>query len=371
MWGKRTAAGLVLAITATVGGVGVFAPVARAGAPGEAIWGDVNGDGFIDRVFLGNVQPSSCAVIVEYGRPDGVLLPPTAYTYLRPGGTGPDIPCPDLGVAVDLTDDGIQELVIAWSVGPPPTLSYNLRVLDNNFQPAFGLTESIFAPQYMGIADFNGDGRPDVYAVSDEEGFATYLSLGDGTLTIGPKAWCSGPLDYLLYDWNRDGAVAALLSYTDACTDHANGVVHVTGNGSLQFLQHDPTGTRTWQSKVAFVNGDSWADIRTVSDTGEVEYFIQPPGGGTFVKSPTANHDRVVVSDDRAVTIPVLANDYVTTSARLTIVEPPRYGTVQVTSSRTVVYRPNPDHRASDRFVYRVTEGTRSSNAAVNIRFTG
>jgi hypothetical protein len=369
MRGKRITAAVVLA---TVAAVGAVAPAARAQTPGDAIFGDVDGDGYQDRVFLGTTAPSSCSVVVQYGRPRGVLLPPAAYTYLRPGGT--EVRCPDIGVAVDLDADGFDDLVVGWSGGPPPTITRNLLALGHDFMPAFGIATFVSRPRYMGTADFNGDGRPDVYALSSRNrGLETYYSLGDGTLTIGPISWCAADVEPVFKDFNKDGAAGALIAYTGACTDGSNGVIKVRQDGAQDLLQYDPAGVRTWQAKVAYVNGDSWADIRTRDlATGEIDYFIQrPDGSAAFVKSPTANHDRVTVSGDRALAIDVLANDYATTEARVTIVEPPKYGTAQVTSARTIVYRPGGSHQASDRFVYRLTEGPNASNAAVNVRFTG
>jgi hypothetical protein len=373
MWGKRWTAGLIIAVVAATGGVGPVGP-ARASGPGEAIWGDVDGDGFRDRVYLGSVQPDRCSVIVEYGRPFGVLLPPAAYTYLRPGGTGVDINCPDIGVAVDLTTGPLDALVIGWSGGPPASIDHNLQVLGRNFMPSFGLTTTVRRPRFMGTEDFNGDGRPDVYSVGPDDGLESYYSLGDGTLTPGPERWCASSVDYVLKDFNRDGAMAALIAFTGGCADGSSGVVKVSSDGAVQTLQHDPANTRTWQAKIAYADGDSLADIRTRAlDTGEVEYFIQVPGGSvaTFVKSPTAVQDKVTISGDRATNLVVLDNDYATETAGVSIVEQPKYGSVQVTSSRTVVYRPNATHRPGDRFVYRITEGTKTSNAAVNIRFSG
>jgi hypothetical protein len=370
MWKKCSAVVAVLVIVASLGGAW---PGAWAGGRNEAIHGDVNGDGYRDQVFLGIVQPDSCSVIVQYGTASGSLRPPVAYTYLRPGGTGLNTPCPDLGVAIDLNSDRIDELVIGWFAGPPPTISYNLRVLDDSFRPAFGLTQAIFQPSYLGTGDFNGDGRPDVYSVTDQgQGFETYLSLGDGTLTLGPERWCAwlGPIEYQLKDFDRDGAMDVLISYLEGCTDGASGVVVVLDDGTYQLLQHDVLAAQQWTAKVAYVNGDSIADVRTVSGTtGEVEYFIGT-GRGTFAQSPTAVADGVTISGDTRTNIPVLANDYATSQARVTIVTPPSHGTARVTSSRSVVYTPGAAHPASDRFVYRLTEGGRSSTAAVNIRFT-
>ncbi|MEV4760380.1 Ig-like domain-containing protein [Micromonospora sp. NPDC049559] len=370
MWRKCAAA---LSVLLMVGALGGAWPGAWAGGRNEAITGDVNGDGFQDRIYLGSVAPASCSVIVQYGTPSGALRPPVAYTYLRPGLTGPETPCPDVGVAVNLVAaDRVDDLVVAWFAGPPQTVPYNMLVLARNFMPSFGLVQAIFQPTLMNTADFNGDHRPDVYSVTDQgQGFETYLSLGNGTLAPGPERWCAvGLLEYQLKDFDRDGGMDVLISFIEGCADHAPGVVVVLDDGSYQLLQHDLTFQRRWSAKVAYVNGDAIPDVRTVAGgSGEIEYFIGV-GDGTFVASPRAVADRVTIVDNARTNIPVLANDYVTTSATVTIAEPPRYGTARVTSSRTVVYSPAASHPATDRFVYRVTQDGRSSTAAVNISFT-
>lgn len=330
MWRERISTVVVLAMAAGLGGI---APAARAQTPGDPVFGDVDGDGFRDRIFLGTIQPGQCSVVVQYGRPDNVLLPPVAYAYLRPGGTL--VSCPDIGVAVDLTQNGFDDLVIGWSGGPPPSITQNLLVLsETNFQPSFGITTFVSRPRYMGQADFNGDGRPDVYALSSRDrGMETYYSLGDGTLTVGPMRWCAEHVDVQFKDFDRDLAAAALVTYTGACADDSNGVVKVSHTGGTQLLQHDPAGVRQWRARVAYLNGDGLADVRTLEPaTGEVEYFIQAPGSrpAYFVQSPKATYDRVTVRRGRVTTIPVLDNDLASTGARITILTPP--GTARPTS---------------------------------------
>jgi hypothetical protein len=367
MWKKCLAVVAVLVIVASVGGAW---PGAWAGGRNDAIQGDVNGDGYRDRVYLGTVEPDACSVIVQYGTATGDLHTPVAYTYLRPGGTGPDTPCPDLGLAIDLTTDRFDQLVVGWFAGPPASIGYDLLVLGRNFMPAFGLRAAVYQPSFMQTADFNGDGRPDVYVVTDQgQGFETYLSLGNNTLTPGPERWCAGGIDYQLKDFDRDGAMDVLISYREGCADRSTGVVVILDDGTLQLLQHDTIGAGHWTAKVAYADSDSIPDVRTVSaDTGEIEYFIGV-GDGRFVESPSAVADRVTINGDTRTNIPVLANDYATAQARVAIVAPPAHGSARVTSSRTIVYTPDPAH-PTDRFVYRLSEGDRSSTAAVNIRIT-
>jgi hypothetical protein len=370
MWRKRMA---VLALLVTVAAVGAEPITAQGNGRGDPIFGNFNGDQFIDRAFLGEVLPDFCSVIVEYGQAGGGFRPPIANVFLRaPILGGPFLPCPDMGVAVDLDPGNTHdEIVVGWFAGPPPTVGFNLLVL-RDFQPTFGLFDAIYAQSIIGTADFNGDGRMDVYALSDEDrGFETYLSLGNGTLTRGPEKWCSGPLQLALRDFNGDQAQDALISYIEACSDFSSGVVVVLDDGTPQHLQNDPTGQQTWTAKVVFANSDKIPDVQTVNQvTGQIDYFIGV-GNGTFVLSPTARNDTVTITDTTRTAIDILANDYATNQATVTITTPPRSGTAQITSSRTVIYTPRANHGTTDRFVYQLTANGRTSRATVNIRFLG
>ncbi|MEE6257779.1 Ig-like domain-containing protein [Plantactinospora sonchi] len=373
MWRKRTALLTAAMLLVTAGAVVGRAAPAWAGGRGEQIIGDVNGDGFTDRVTLGVVDPDFCSVIVEYGTPSGDYRLPAAYVYLRPGGSGPSTRCPELGVAIDLDTDRTEELVVAWYPGPPPTLPYNLMVLNTAFQPSFGLVEAVFAPYYLGEADFNGDGRQDVYSVTDQgQGIETYLNLGNGTLTPGPAEWCARPIQYELSDLDVDGRMDFVNSYTERCLSatFASGVTVVLDDGTPLELERDPIGMETWTVRVTHLNADRLPDIRTVSRlTGEVDYFINT--GGRYVQTPQANTDTVYLTGTRAVTISVLANDWATSAATVTITSPPRYGTAQVISGGRIVYRPRANHGTTDRFTYQLTDDGRRSSAVVYIRWTG
>lgn len=374
MWRRRTAMAVIIMIVVAVGGVSGPAPApAWAAGRGEQLLGDVNGDGLTDRITLGLVQPDFCSVIVEYGTASGAYRPPVASVYLRPGGSGMGTRCPELGVTVDLDTDRAEELVVAWFPGPPPTVPYNLMVLDRAFQPSFGLVSAIFAPNFLGKSDFNGDGRSDVYSVTDQgQGIETYLNLGNGTLTQGPEEWCARPLEYDLRDFDLDGATDMVNSYIERCLSPTpiSGVAVVLDDGTAQDLLRDPAGLDTWTTRVVNANGDRIPDIRTVSRlTGVTEYFIGT-GSGRFVRSPKANSDTVRLTGSKAVTINVRGNDLASTQAQVSITTQPRYGTARVISGGRIIYTPRVSHGATDRFTYQLTEGVRRSSAVVSLRWT-
>jgi hypothetical protein len=374
MWRRRIALVTVMVIVTSVAGVAAPTPVtAWAATRGEQIFGDLNGDGFVDRITLGVVQPDFCAVITEYGLAGGGFRQPVAAVYLKPGGVGPATRCPEVGVTADLTDDGREELIVAWWAGPPPTVPYELMVLDAAFQPAFGLRSAVFAPTYLGTADFTGNGRQDVYAITDQgEGIATFLNPGDGTLVPGPIEWCARPIDLELHDFDRDGATDVLDAHLERCdTNLTAGVVVLFDSGAVQQLQHDPVGYDSWTATVTDADDDGLPDVRTVSlRTGDVDYFIND-GTGRFVASPHAESDTVTLTGTRAVAIDVLANDFASRDATITVITPPRYGDLRFTSDRRIIYTPRAGHGETDRFTYQLSEEGRRSNATVYLRFTG
>lgn len=361
MWGRQLAA---LTVGVTVALVVTTAP-AQAGAQDEPIVADVNGDGRADRNILGRLPgPGQCVVTVELGLSGGGYGPPHAYPYL----SAPH--CPDMGVGLDLDGDVPAELAVTWFAGPPPSVDHTLLVLDD-FAVSAGF-DTIFQPSYIGTADFNGDGRQDVYEWTDQgDGFTTYLNTGTGALTPGPVRYCSGRPGFQLADFDADSAMDVVIGYFEGCGSYFSGVVVVLDDGTVVDLKGDVHGDDQWTVEASDVNGDGHLDVRTTSTMTGVQEVFLGTGTGTFHPSPTAILDNFRVSGLRATNLAVRANDFATAAARLSIVTPPAYGTVQLTSAGTVIYRPYPDARSlSDRFVYRLTESGRASNAAVNLRLT-
>ncbi|MFC6022311.1 Ig-like domain-containing protein [Plantactinospora solaniradicis] len=346
------------------------APTARAGGPGETVYGDFNGDDILDAVQLGAVSPNYCSSIVQYGTVSGTLLPPIAFIYLQPGGD-PSENCPDMGVAADFNEDGTDDLGVGWS-NPPAGLDYNRLILyPPNFQPSFRYLSVITHPTYFGTGVFSPGAPPTPYAIGPG-GIANSIIQGN-TVVTGPIRYCS--LDTptaQLADWTQTGVDGVLLAYTRGCADASNGVVRIRPDGSVQQIEIDPAGRTRWTARVVNANGDRFPDARTVNQTtGQVSYFINTGSDGMFllVRSPRANTDRVTLGTVRPLAIDVLGNDYVSRYGTVTITSPPRYGTVQVLSDRRILYRPNPRHGRTDRFTYQLTDEGRRSNATVTIGF--
>ncbi|MEV4760384.1 FG-GAP-like repeat-containing protein [Micromonospora sp. NPDC049559] len=367
MWSRRIGAMLATMIS-TVVVAEVAATDARA-APADPIYGDLNGDHLMDRVTLGVAPPNRCGVTVELGLVGGGYQAPRRYSYPEPGGASLGA-CPDMGVAVDLGGDGVVELVLAWFDGRPPGYLNDLLVL-RNYTPVAGF-RAIYQPSSIGLADFNGDGLQDVYEWTDQgDGFVTYLNTSAGTLVPGPVHWCSGRPQFVLADFDRDGGMDVVIAYYEGCGAYFSGVVVVLDDGTVVHVEADVLGEAIWRVGVEDFNGDTIPDLVTENlATGEIIHHMNN-GYAVFTPGPIANDDKAVVSPTRKTSIAVMANDFATGAARLSIVTPPAHGTVTVTSARTVVYQPAGVPGPRDRFVYRLTEDGRSDPAAVNLTYGG
>lgn len=365
MWRKRMGA---IAGAVMVGIAAMGSSPAWAGFPGDPLYGDLNADGRTDRATLVETA-TQCDVQVELGDGSGGYGPPTTHSYPKPG---TDVAyCPDMGVIVDLGGDGTAELVLAWFAGRPPGGDTDLLVL-RDYTPAGGFATAVDQPSYIGVADFNGDGLQDVYEWTDQgDGFHTYLNTASGQLVPGPiRLDCIDRPDYELADFDRDGATDVVMAYFSfGCPSPlpSNGVVVLFDDGTRLPLQDGDATPGYWTVDVVDADRDGLPDVKTTNlDTGEVSHFVNN-GDGTFTVAPTAVDDVAHAYRKLNKVIKVLDNDAATSSATVTIVTPPAYGTVTVNAKRQVVYVRTAGHRKTDSFVYRLTDDGRTDTATVTV----
>lgn len=224
--------------------------------PVDVAAGDFDGDGDLDLVAA-DVAGATSSVILRLGHGNGTFGPEVAL--------GP-IGVQSLGVGqLNASDDDLDVVT---------TRGILLGNGNGTFAPLAPFAGGI-APSRVEVGDVNGDGVPDVVALSKAQHFVSVLlGNGDGTL--------QAPLDYLtgsspervvLFDIDDDTDVDLLVS--NEGDDH---LTILRGNGDGTFL-----GARTYPS-VADLSGRSGSTSAAVADfTGDDVPDIVAANGATAV----------------------------------------------------------------------------------------
>jgi hypothetical protein len=283
----------------TVGGhvLGPDGQVLGAGTAAVAV-GDFNGDGRPDLAVadfnLGQVE-------IWLGIGDGTFRPGARYAV----GTGPGSL-----VAADFNGDGILDLAVANSgerdlddffergaaAGQPGTVSVLLGDRDGTFRAAGTITVGS-TPKSLAVADFNGDGRPDL-AVADfgDDAVLVLLSNGDGTFqAAGRVPVGAGPASLVAGDFNGDGrpdlAVANFGNFDvdgnpDALTaNHGSNFVSVllnAGGGTFRAADPVPVGDQPRFLLAADLDRDGRLDLATADVGDGAVDVLWGDGGGAF-----------------------------------------------------------------------------------------
>jgi hypothetical protein len=214
---------------------GLFSlPVPFPGS-GQTVTADFNGDGKPDLICADGT--------VLLGKGDGTF---TLGVTVTAGGQFYN----NLIVTADFNGDGKPDLALANFSSSPVTASNKLIILlgngDGTFQPA--KTIQLAAPVSAIFAvDVNGDGKPDMLAVTNQPGFSgllVALGKGDGTFSNGvvyPAGNPSSPALIATGDFNGDHRLdVAVVSATSTALLLGNGdgtfqspSVPILGKGGL------------------------------------------------------------------------------------------------------------------------------------------
>jgi hypothetical protein len=240
--------------------------------------GDFNGDGNADLAVANQCQSngkcSNGSVGVLLGNGDGTFQ--IAQNYASGGSYTTAV------AASDLNGDRRTDLVLvnqcrAFGSCGVGSVSVLLGNGDGTFQPGQNyISDGVFA-QSLGVADWNGDKKPDLAVVNQCQSGTTctgtvtvLLGNGDGTFQV-PPSYASGSYDadsVAVGDLNKDGKldlVVANLCQKNNCSQGNNGIVSVllgNGNGTLQPAQKYATGGFGASSvAIGDFNGDSNADV--------------------------------------------------------------------------------------------------------------
>ncbi len=257
----------VNALDVVVGtGAGVFGHLQEAPLPESTSFllrSDLNGDGKQD-LITGNYQTAYALL----GNGNGTFGDPIAVNV-----TG------ELIAVRDFNGDGIPDILLGSRSLPP----YELYVCLGNGDGTFGapITTSLPAAwSAVAAGDFNTDGKLDLVVVFE----AVYpaqtppvVMLGNGDGTFGKSLPFSLPDDVVpamqVADFNGDGKPDLAVLMFNLCT-----VVLLPGNGNGGFgtpTIYGVSGGRNEEMVVADFNGDGKPDIATTGGTG-ISILLQP-----------------------------------------------------------------------------------------------
>ncbi len=295
---------------------GTFQPAVDFGTgfgPHALAVADFNGDGRLDLASAG----SGSGVSVLLGNGDGTFGT-ASHTYIGS--------LPFAVAAGDLNGDNQVDLVVTsyYMVNVEDSAGYTNVLLgngDGTFAPAL-TTDAGAWPDSVAVADVNADGRQDVITVENNYGSFALVLLGNGDGTLQPAvsfptgAAFSGHDSIAVADFNGDGK-------PDLASGNDGGSVSIlagNGNGTFGAAQSFFAGGGAGRSlAVADFNGDGKPDLATRYSflLGNGDGTLRPPpqyrtGSGVAVAAADFNGDGrpdLAVVNDTANNVSVFIND--------------------------------------------------------------
>jgi hypothetical protein len=189
---------------------------------------------------------------------------------------------------VDVNNDGIADIVQnTWSA--PFGFTVSMARGDGTFSPPiqYNYPPDVFAPQAMGFADFNNDGKVDIIVpVAATNEILIYVGNGNGTFQSPKISYVDLPAGYtfansplVTADFNHDGRidVIAVDSYQQCC-DITTGLAVLQGDGRGNLTYRNQIFTDPGEQFTSVVGGDFDADNN--ADVAVVGIFLCAGGAG-------------------------------------------------------------------------------------------
>ncbi len=264
-------------------GSGIYLPAVSAAvglAPVATLTADFNGDGWPDLVSA--VFTTSNLVVLTNNGVGGFVQ--SAALPMAGGAFA-------IGVA-DFNHDGKVDLINGDNT------TGNLSILTNNGRGGFALssvlpTRAPFSnPKTIAIADFNGDGWPDV--VCANRNFSTlllYTNDHHGALVAAGTPNAGGcPATVVAADLNGDGRPDLVMN--DGCSANLTVMLN-DGHGGFGLPAAFPVGQCQTAVAIGDVNGDGWPDLVSANGCDNTLMVLTNNGNGSFSWSATVPVDLV------------------------------------------------------------------------------
>jgi hypothetical protein len=254
-------------------------------APDYVAVGDFNADGVPDLAVAdyGVDNSFSATVTVLLGNGDG--------TY-RASAVIPNLAGPRSLALADLNGDGKLDIAeVGYFTNASGASSSSISIFlgngDGTFQPRRFVSSSPALSSIV-VADFNGDGVPDLAVTNDDSLFGAAsgvtVFLGNGDATFRPLVtYYLRPSTHnfaTLADLNGDGIPDLAMANAGS-----NSVAVLLGHGDGSFglpAYYDAGGTPALVGAVGDVNGDGFPDLATVNTVQGTVSLLLSTGPGTF-----------------------------------------------------------------------------------------
>jgi hypothetical protein len=193
---------------------------------------------------------------------------------------------PAQSVVADFNGDGFPDVASVDAAFGPSTMVVFLGKANGEFESPVSYPTGYFTSGIV-TGDFNNDGILDLLAMSQDGTIALFLGNGDGTFQT-PKTDNIGglPVAIVLGDFNRDG----ILDF--ATTDYIANTTSISlGNGDGTFQSPVPygVGSGPYYMATADFNGDGYLDLAVVNDNVNTVSVLLGNGDGTFQEQKTYN----------------------------------------------------------------------------------
>jgi hypothetical protein len=281
-------------------GDGTFAPAKNFSVDGVAgpegiVAGDFNHDGFVDLAVASNGDGNTPgAVTILLGHGDGTFTKGSTLDLTDIQVNGQPLPMPVLPTylaVVDMNRDGNLDLVVADFNNP------HVYVFLGNGDGTFTFHDTNFDPngvsnaEQVVVADFNGDGIPDIAVANKGNGTVSlFQGTGGGSITAAGNInlpGVTGSIGLAAGDLNGDGLPdLAVADYgTDAQGAHELDILmNTSANGNISF--GPPTqlsfGNHLLNVVIADFNEDGQPDL-AVSSSGDTVDPNAPPDQSVWV----------------------------------------------------------------------------------------
>jgi FG-GAP-like repeat/Putative Ig domain/FG-GAP repeat/Beta-propeller repeat len=211
---------------------------------------DINHDGKLDLVVANGSSGGTVGrtVMVMLGGGDGSFRANVSYTIA---------PSPSAVVIADFNGDGKPDLAVAN--GGNNTVSILFGNDDGTFSSRADFAVGSY-PDALAVGDFNGDGKLDLAVGNDySDNVSVLLGRGDGTFSAAINyATGSGPASIAIADFDGDGRpdLAIVNRFSNTLS-----LLLGNGNGTFQSAQNYAVGAQASSLVAKDLNGDGRIDV--------------------------------------------------------------------------------------------------------------